>query len=529
MRAYEFLLLELTDKVKNLLRDRYQQENPQLQSNIIDEYLNKWDRFAGSVPKEYRDITRLSFDQVKQIIDDAEFKSELKGKQKSSDVQDKPVYDNNNLVIFKGDNKPRCIQYGRGYTWCISRSDASNLFYSYRMSGTEPVFYFVFDKERDKPDPYHAVVIYVTNDGEYFMDTALNQGDKKYSWQELVQAMPKLAQAKSVFKPQPLNDTEHEEYEMYRYERDLDEYEEMSMREKYKYFMFGHELTPEQQAVTPDELIGVYAKNHIPSVEQETWERLKPNDQKKIQYDAAQHGSTAAPFAINILGKPWFLTGLSYAKQTDRLINELDDSQQHYDYYDLVEMAIMENQKQVMDWMENADPDWVADVSKFYYRLPLFKLSTEKLVNVLKMIYKNYPKWSIDDRVNRAPATANSAIAKFISWTVMENKDVRYLSRHTIKQDILEQIPLRAYRRALRLGAESKRFPQSIQEKLNRTRHNSEKVPKEKWAIQIHALKKLMRDNETVLHALDVDNMDAPDYMKDIIRDYKQQLLAGND
>ena len=100
MRAREFLLLELTDKVKNLLRDRYQQENPNLQINIIDEYLNKWDRFAGSVSKEYRDITRLSFDQVKQLIDDAEFKSELKGKQKSTDAQDKPVYDNNNLVIF---------------------------------------------------------------------------------------------------------------------------------------------------------------------------------------------------------------------------------------------------------------------------------------------------------------------------------------------------------------------------------------------------------------------------------------------
>ena len=43
MRAYEFLLLELTDKVKNLLQTRYQQEHPELDSGHIRQYIDKWD------------------------------------------------------------------------------------------------------------------------------------------------------------------------------------------------------------------------------------------------------------------------------------------------------------------------------------------------------------------------------------------------------------------------------------------------------------------------------------------------------
>lgn len=537
MRAFE-LLLELTDKVKNLLHDRYTKENPDVDPNTISQYLDKWDQYISGLPKNQRDITRLNWDQVKQLIDDAEFRTELKGKQKTNTVQDKPVYDNNDIFIYKGDNKPKCIQYGRGYTWCISRADASNLFYSYRMRQNEPVFYFVFDKSKPKTDRLHAVVIYVTTDGRYFMDTADNKGDKEYSWDELIQLMPKLAPTKPVFKTQPLSNDEREEYEKYEEERDLDEYEEMSLQEKYKYFMFGHELTDEQQSITPPELLGVYAKNHIPSITDETWSRLKPGDKKKIQYDAAQHGLTAAAFAVNILDQPWFITGLPYAMNSDRLINNAqnnaEDDYYFEKYFNLVDWVLMNRTQRakVFEWMETANVEWIADLISLYWRLPLFEINNKRLFEILKQVYKQEikrdDKFSIRERLYKAPSSADPAIAQFVSWCVMSQKDPSYLDRYVTKESVLNQIRLSVYRRALKHGAKESTFPKEILERLKRTRNTKSRKPREKWVEQLELLKQLMRENEILLHSLDVNNMDGtPDYMKEIIKDYQQKLLSG--
>ena len=82
------------------------------------------------------------------------------------------VYDSNNLLILNGDTKEKCICYGRGYTWCISRQDASNMFNTYRYRYDEINFYFIFDKDLDNEKwddnwPENSLEYFICQPSEY--------------------------------------------------------------------------------------------------------------------------------------------------------------------------------------------------------------------------------------------------------------------------------------------------------------------------------------------------------------------------
>lgn len=286
MRYYEIKLFELNDKVKDNLRFKFKRENQELTDAQIDYYLDRWDRFSNTFDSQYRDITRLTFAQVEQLIDDAETKTQLKGTAKPArvfDQNDDLIYNKNNLVILKGDIREKCIQYGDGYSWCISRKDASNMFYSYRMRMNEPMFYFVFDKDLPSENIWHAVVIYVDNQNIFHVATSNNPGDVEMTWGEIVSKKPKLSGLESLFVHQPLTAEEKADYKKYGRPVDLATYKNFSLKGKYKYIQFGHRLSDEQQDATPNELIGVYAKQMPINISENTWNRLNPSDKRKVE------------------------------------------------------------------------------------------------------------------------------------------------------------------------------------------------------------------------------------------------------
>jgi hypothetical protein len=291
MRYREFrivetlILTELTDRVKQQMRERFKQENDLLTDEQINYYLDKWDRYVNTFEPQFRDITRLAFAQVERLIDDAVARSEIKGQGevKQFDPNDDMIYNRNNLTILKGDLREKCINYGQGYTWCISRRDASNMFYTYRMRMNEPMFYFVFDKDRPRNDVWHAVVIYVDSTGTYHAATATNPGDEQMTWDQIVRKQPKLKGLQQLFVHQPLTPEERSDYEKYGRRVGLEKYSEFSLREKLKYIQFGHPLAVEQQDATPKELIGVYAKMMPTRITLNTWNRLSPGDRRKVE------------------------------------------------------------------------------------------------------------------------------------------------------------------------------------------------------------------------------------------------------
>ena len=262
---------------------RFKSETPTISDAEIKKYLDKWDRYSSTFDTSYKDITKLTLKQVMQLIDDAETRSKIKGKSFDSQPssKDDTIYDQNNLLILLGDLKEKCIQYGKGYNWCISRTDANNMYYQYRTGSSEPVFYFVFDRERPKTDPWHAVVIHVTKNGTYRVTDTHNQKDALMTWGEIEQKAPRLRGLQSLFKYVPMSDDEKK----YSVKVTDKVYAGYSLKEKYMYITFGHTLTPKQQQSTPDELIGVYAKRHTDAITKQTYDRLRPGDQRKIYND----------------------------------------------------------------------------------------------------------------------------------------------------------------------------------------------------------------------------------------------------
>ncbi len=285
------IINEISDRVKQATRDRWQQEDENLTDQQIDYYLDGWDRFAKSFPEDKRDITRLSFADAEKLIDAAEARQALRGKKKqprgSSDgAMPGHIYNKNNLVIYKGNSKPKCIQYGSDYTWCISRSDSANLYNRYRFSGQEPVFYFVFDRDRPKNDPWHAAVIYVTRDNRYMVATADNPGDQEMTWQQISQKQPKLTDLQKLFKPEPHSAEERADYQKYGKPVSSETYDNFSYQEKIKYIEFGNELFSDQEQELDSHLLSLYSKQNPQLLSRDSLNRLSPGDFRYVLKNA---------------------------------------------------------------------------------------------------------------------------------------------------------------------------------------------------------------------------------------------------
>ena len=297
MRAFEFLF-EVSERVKQQLIDKFTADNDSVNAQAVRQYLDKWDQLLPIIPQDQRDIQRLSFDQLKQVIDDAETRKILRGKTASVTKTPKnALYADDGLEIYKGTGREQCIGYGDGYSWCISRKQANNLFHWYRNKDESPMFYFVFDLDRPQSDEYHASVIHANQDGSYAITSAPNHKDQQATWEEIVKILPKLKPLKHLFKPEPPTDQERADAERFSEQLSDREYRELSLRDKYMYIQLydGFEpeyddyydiqtrvLTDQQQTDTPDELIAVYAKLYPTDITKETYNRLKPNDQRYV-------------------------------------------------------------------------------------------------------------------------------------------------------------------------------------------------------------------------------------------------------
>ena len=140
------------------------------------------------------------------------------------DADIKPIVSVNGLEIYYAKDKNACIRYrgDRPYGWCISRTDSSNMYNSYRYKKSEPSFYFVKDieeteKEFSKPftgkfiNPWHFFIVQKAPEG-YVVTSANNDGDKWMTWKELVKKVPKLKGLENYFKHVKLTDDERNTY-----------------------------------------------------------------------------------------------------------------------------------------------------------------------------------------------------------------------------------------------------------------------------------------------------------------------------
>ena len=256
--------MSFSQGVINKLIIKFKQEKPDLTDNQILFYINEFDKMKASPKISEKDIMKYSFSDLEKLIDSFPKKvnKSLTGLNNidSNDI----IYDENNLLILKGDTKDKCIRYGRGYSWCISRQDSSNMFNTYRYRYDEINFYFVFDKDKSDTDVNRALVILVDKNHKFYLANASNSGDfagtKEFTFKQITEFQPKLNGLQDLFKPLPLTSKEKDTHNKIKNEISndnlMDYFNSYDMIEAY--ISFGHELTDIQYVNISDDLKSKY-------------------------------------------------------------------------------------------------------------------------------------------------------------------------------------------------------------------------------------------------------------------------------
>lgn len=124
--------------------------------------------------------------------------------------QDKDIqYEDENIIILDGNARAKCVMYGKGETWCISKTD-QNMFNTYRITNGATI-YFVLQKNEKSPE--HKIVILNYN-GQYSIADQTNE-DKRtgdfsnaMTWNKIERELPNLKGKEKYFKYIPVNDQE---------------------------------------------------------------------------------------------------------------------------------------------------------------------------------------------------------------------------------------------------------------------------------------------------------------------------------
>lgn len=216
--AYEDLL-SITSEYK---KDPAGKNNKHL-PKLVDFYLNDnvdidtlkdyYVRFITNTRLKTKPIDDInSFSDFEQLVDNTQTQENIP----SGDISDdSPIYENEDVKIFLGDTKNKCIKYGQDkkFGFCISRTDASNLYHGYRSKGA--TFYFVYfknDTAKNGNAPKDLIVIHVYPNGKYMINYASPNHDNNIDKTEIIKQFPTLNDAfeKDILVYRPFS--EKEEY-----------------------------------------------------------------------------------------------------------------------------------------------------------------------------------------------------------------------------------------------------------------------------------------------------------------------------
>jgi hypothetical protein len=344
-------LTEITKKLKATLAAKFKKEKPDLTDDMINYYIDGFERFKRGLPPEERDITKYTFANLENLIDARTARKELKkssSKKITTGVEDEDaenlIYNDNNLKVFRGPTKDYCIKYGQGQaTWCISRPGGSNLFYNYRY-GHNLTIYFIFDDDMPRNNVNGGMVILVEPDGDVRLADRSNSG--RYSghqvvpWSDILQKQPKLKGLEKLFKPQPLTAEEKKEYSRLKSTRvgenpyeSLDrnwedvekwlefnsptltdkQYESLISPLKKKYIALGFDLTPGQIGSSDSDVIKYYKKKKLEKILKSSLSQLSKEDIALLSHPSM----TEAKMSL----QPKFLQDLGKNNQNEIEIN----------------------------------------------------------------------------------------------------------------------------------------------------------------------------------------------------------------
>jgi len=127
--------------------------------------------------------------------------------------EDDIVFEDNNIVIVSGSTMGKCVIYGKGNTWCISRSDSSNMFQSYRYKDLATIYFVLFKNKKNNDDEKEIVILNYPNSGYSIADKTnkgKRSGGKEHSitWGEVERTFLDLTGKEQYFVASPPTEDE---------------------------------------------------------------------------------------------------------------------------------------------------------------------------------------------------------------------------------------------------------------------------------------------------------------------------------
>jgi len=186
-----------------------------LEDNInLDIIKSYYDRFMNHTKLRAKKFEFKNFKDFEQLVDSTPSDVSKPQQKTNSSSNEDVVYEDNNIKVFLGNTKNKCITYGKGqqYGFCVSRSDGSNLFNSYRLL-QEATFYFVYFKNEEAKNNIakeELIVIHAYPYDKYQINYATENRDYEKTKEKLISEFPVLEVPfnQDVFKRIPLTDKE---------------------------------------------------------------------------------------------------------------------------------------------------------------------------------------------------------------------------------------------------------------------------------------------------------------------------------
>jgi len=188
--------------------------NKELATKYLDAYVSNIKSVSGDVqPFSMKKIEQGLVDLVNNsgwIKDNGIGDTHSIYKPKSEDI----VYEDDNIIILNTDTKAKCVMYGKGERWCITKPEL-NYYNTYRLNyGATP--YFVLQKKNKDSDVEHKLVIMNYGNRGYAIADRSNSGkrhggiDLAMPWANVESQIPNLRGKEKYFPYRAVTEDEKE-------------------------------------------------------------------------------------------------------------------------------------------------------------------------------------------------------------------------------------------------------------------------------------------------------------------------------
>ena len=210
-----FPLNEYSEGELKRLMDQFKQEADDLNIQITDDqlkaYIKRFDALKNSPKVTEKDLRKYTLSKLIKLVTSSAGVEEPK---EEYDITPDVVYNENGLIIYNGSKEENCLNFGRGESWCITKTSFGN--YRYDSDRKNPTFYLVRDTTLPDSDRKSFFVVVVGSDNTYKASDRSNNdvGGRATEWNRwepfsfIEQNFPSVSGLKNVFKYIPLSNTE---------------------------------------------------------------------------------------------------------------------------------------------------------------------------------------------------------------------------------------------------------------------------------------------------------------------------------